>query len=91
MTLAQHKTEEHRAASKSKDGSLERVRAAAQELHAAITSAAAKHGEAVKEDLKSIVPKAKAVAASLNESLGVQAEAIKKQLSQAIPHLEIQT
>ena len=45
MTLAHNKTEEHRTTKKSKESSLERVRAAAQELHAAISDAAAKRGD----------------------------------------------
>jgi hypothetical protein len=42
----------------------------------------------MKADLQAILPKAKAVAASLKESLGAQNEAIKKHLVDAVQHVE---
>lgn len=84
MTEVQ-KTDKARTNTKSNgNDSLDRVRAAAQELHGAISDAAAKRGEAMKADLQSIAPKVKAVTASLEESLGAQSEAIKKHLAEAV-------
>jgi len=90
MTMTQvHKAVEHRTNPKTKDPDpLARVRVAAQELHGALSDAAAKRGEAMKSDLQAIPAKAKAVAASLKESLGVQGEATKKHLEEAAKYLE---
>ena len=83
------KTDDARTKPKAKgNDSLDRVRTAAQELHGALSDAAAKRGEAMKADLQSIPPKAKAVAESLKESLGAQSEAIKEHLTEAVRHLE---
>jgi hypothetical protein len=88
MTQVQ-KTDKARANTKSKgNDSLDRVRAAAQELHGAISDAAAKRGEAMKADLQLIAPIITAVTASLDESIGAQSEAIKKHLTEAVRHLE---
>jgi exonuclease VII small subunit len=67
---------------------LDHVRAAAQELHGAISDAAAKRGGAVKADLEAIPQKAKAVTESVKASIGAQNEAAKKQLTDAVTHLE---
>ncbi len=70
------------------DDSLERIRAAAQELHAAITDATAKRGAAMKAELHSIPAKAKAVTTSLEASLAEQRGAIKKDLGEAVTSLK---
>jgi len=67
---------------------LDGVRAAAQELHGAISDAAAKRGDAVKADFQAIPLKAKAVMDSIKGTIGAQNEATKKQLAEAITHLE---
>jgi fructose-specific phosphotransferase system component IIB len=67
---------------------LDHVRAAAQELHGAISDAAAKRGEAIKADLEAVSQKAKAVTESVKGSMGAQQEATKKHLADAVKHLE---
>ncbi len=67
---------------------LDHVRAAAQELHGAISDAAAKRGAAAKEDVEAFGQKAKAVAESLKGSIGAQNQAVKKHLTEAVTHLE---
>ena len=67
---------------------LDHVRAAAQELHGAISDAAAKRSGAVKSDLEAVGQKAKAVTESLKASIGVQNEATKKHLKEAVTDLE---
>jgi len=69
-------------------GALDHLRAATQELHAAISDAAAKRGGDIKADLATIPQKAKAAAESLKSSMGAQNEAAKKHLSEAVTHLE---
>lgn len=71
---------------KAKDA-LDHVRAAAQELHGAISDAAAKSGGAVKADLEAVARKAKAIAESV-KALGAQGEATKKHLDEAVTNLE---
>jgi len=67
---------------------LNHVRASAQELHGAISDAAAKHGGALKADLESIPQKAKALTESIKGSVGGQNEATKKHLKEATTYLE---
>lgn len=67
---------------------LDHVRAAAQELHGAISDAAAKRGGATKADLEAFAQKAKAVTESVKGSIGKQQEAAKKGLTEALTHLE---
>jgi hypothetical protein len=67
---------------------LSHVRAATQELHGAISDAAAKRGGAVKADLEAASVKAKAVAASLKGSIDGQSEIVKKNLKDALTNLE---
>jgi hypothetical protein len=72
---------------KAKDA-VDKARAAAQELHKAISDAAAKRGGAVKADLEAVPQKAKAAIDSIKSSMANQNEAAKKQLSEAITYLE---
>jgi len=67
---------------------LNQVRAAAQELHGAISDAAAKRGGAVKADLEAVPQKAKVIMESIRSSLGAQEEATKKHLKEALTNLE---
>ena len=67
---------------------LDHVRASAQQLHAAISDAAAKRGGAIKADLEAVGQKAKAVKESVNGSIGAQNEATKKHLKEAVAQLE---
>jgi len=69
-------------------GALDHIRAAAQELHGALSDAAAKSGGAVKHDLEGIPQKAKAVAESVRSSMGAQNATAKKHLTEAITNLE---
>ncbi len=67
---------------------LEHLRAGAQELHGAISDAAAKRGGAIKADLESVPQKAKALTESIKGSMGIQNEAAKKHLKEAVTYLE---
>ena len=68
---------------------LERVRAAAQALHGAISDAAAKRGGAIKADLASVGQKAKSVTESVKASIGMQTQpAAQKRLKEAVADLE---
>lgn len=67
---------------------LDHVRAAAQELHGAISDAAAKQGGATKADLETFAQKAKSVAQSLKSTISVQQGAAKKALTEAASELE---
>jgi hypothetical protein len=66
---------------------LDHVRAAAQELHGAITDAAAKRGEAIKGELETAAGKAKALTDSV-KAMTVPNEASKKYLAEAVRNLE---
>jgi ElaB/YqjD/DUF883 family membrane-anchored ribosome-binding protein len=68
--------------------SLDHVRASAQELHGAISDAAAKHGGAIKADLEAVGKKAKTVMESVKSSVGARSTAAKKDLKEAVTHLE---
>jgi hypothetical protein len=67
---------------------VDKARAAAQELHKAISDAAAKRGGAAKADLQAVPQKAKAAIDSIKSSMGNQNAAAKKQLSEAVTYLE---
>jgi hypothetical protein len=67
---------------------LDQVRAAAQQLHAAISDAAAKKGGAIKSDLEAVGQKAKSVTDSVKASIGAQNEVTKKRLTEAVTNLE---
>jgi uncharacterized protein YqgV (UPF0045/DUF77 family) len=67
---------------------LDQVRAAAQQLHAAISDAAAKRGGAIKTDLEGVGQKAKSVTDSVKATIGAQNEATKKRLQEAVADLE---
>ncbi len=67
---------------------LDHVRTAAQQLHGAMSDAAAKRGGATKADLEVFAQKAKAVSDSAKASLGSQNRAAKTQLSAAIAALD---
>ncbi len=67
---------------------LDKVRASAQELHAAISDVAAKRGAAAKTDFEAIPQKVKALNDSLKSSMTGQSEAVKKQLAGAQADLE---
>lgn len=67
---------------------LDHAREAAQELHGAISDAAAKRGGAIKADLETASQKTKAALESLKASAASQQEATKKHLTDAVTHLE---
>jgi len=67
---------------------LDRVRAAAQQLHGVISDAAAKRGEVIKADLQAIPQKTKSVIESIKASMGAQKEPTKKSLAEAVKSLE---
>jgi len=72
---------------KAKDA-LDQIRKGEQELHKALSDAAAKRGGATKADLEAIPQKAKAVAESIKSAVGTQNEAAKKHLKEAATYLE---
>ncbi|HVP34240.1 MAG TPA: hypothetical protein VMT09_11400 [Steroidobacteraceae bacterium] len=67
---------------------LDKVRAAAQELHGAISDAVVKRGGAVKADFEAVGQKAKSVTESVKTSLSAQNDATKKHLKDAVTDLE---
>ncbi len=67
---------------------LAQARAAAQELHRALSDAAARKTGAVKADLDAIPQQARALAASLAKSLDSEGDAAKRHLVVAVTHLE---
>jgi exonuclease VII small subunit len=67
---------------------LDQIRAAAQQLHAAISDAAAKRGGVIKADLEAVGEKAKSVTDSVKASISAQNEAAKKRLQEAVTDLE---
>ena len=67
---------------------LDHIRAATQELHGAISDAAAKRGGATKTDLEALAQKAKAVTESAKGSISTQRDAVKKHLADGVTHLE---
>jgi len=67
---------------------VDNVRAAAQELHKAISDAAAKRGGAAKADLEAVPMKAKAAIDSIKGSVATQSAAARKHLDKAVTFLE---
>jgi len=67
---------------------LDHIRAATQELHGAMSDAAAKRGGVAKADLEALAQKAKAATESAKGSLSTQHEAAKKHLADSVTHLE---
>lgn len=63
-------------------------RAAAQELHDALSNAVGMGGEAIKDDLEALAHKAKAIAGSIGDSLEAQSDATKKGIGEAVAHLQ---
>jgi hypothetical protein len=67
---------------------LDHARTAAQELHAALSDAAAKHGGALRADIEAIPLMSKAIVESLKNSLGLQNESTRKSVAEAVTFLE---
>ena len=67
---------------------LDHVRAAAQELHVAVSNAAAKRAGATKADLEDLAQKANAVTESAKAAFSPQNEAAKRHLTEAVTQLE---
>jgi len=67
---------------------VDHARAAAQELHKAISDAAAKRGGAAKADLEAVPMKAKAAIDSIKSSVATQNAAAKQHLTDAVAFLE---
>ena len=67
---------------------VDQVRSATQQMHKAISDAAAKRGGAVKADLQAVPPMAKAAIDSIKGSMATQNEAAKKRLAEAVTYLE---
>ncbi len=67
---------------------LDHVRTAAQELHGAMSDAAAKRAGATKADLEAFAQKAKAVTETAKASISSQNDAAKKHLTDAVTKLE---
>ena len=67
---------------------VDKARAAAQELHRAISDAAAKRGGAVKADLAAVPQMAKAAIESIKSSAAAQNAVTKAQLADAVKYLE---
>jgi hypothetical protein len=67
---------------------VDKARAAAQELHRAISDAAAKRGGAAKADLQAVPQMAKAAVDSIKGSMAAQNDIAKKRLAEAVTYLE---
>ena len=67
---------------------LDHIRTATQELHGAISDAAAKRSGAMKADLETIPQKAKAAADSIKSVMSTQNAAAKKAAAEAVKYLE---
>lgn len=74
--------------SKTKD-SLDHIRAGLQELHAAISDAAAKREGTTKADLTAFGQKVKTITESAKGNINSQGEAAKKHLQEAVDKLEL--
>lgn len=70
---------------------LDHARAAAQELHGALTDAAAKRGGAIKAELQAVPLKATAITESIKSSVSKQNAAAKQSLGDAVTYLEATT
>ena len=69
-------------------GAVDQVRSATQQLHKAISDAAAKRGGAAKADLQAVPQMAKAAIDSIKGSMPAQNEVAKKRLADAVTYLE---
>ena len=67
---------------------VDQVRSATQQLHKAISDAAAKRGGAAKADLQAVPQMAKAAVDSIKGSMATQNEAAKMRLAEAVTYLE---
>jgi hypothetical protein len=67
---------------------VDQVRSATQQLHKAISDAAAKRGGAVKADLQAVPQMVKAAVDSIRGSMAAQNEAARKHLAEAVTYLE---
>ena len=67
---------------------VDQVRSATQQLHKAISDAAAKRGGAVAADLQAVPQMAKAAVDSIRGSMAAQNEAARKHLAEAVTYLE---
>ena len=67
---------------------VDQVRSATQQLHKAISDAAAKRGGAAKADLQAVPQMAKAAIDSIKGSMPAQNEVAKKRLAEAVTYLE---
>ena len=67
---------------------VDQVRSATQQLHKAISDAAAKRGGAVKADLQAVPQMAKAAIDSIKGSMANQNDVAKKRLAEAVTYLE---
>jgi hypothetical protein len=67
---------------------IDQVRSATQQLHKAISDAAAKRGGAVTADLQAVPQMAKAAVDSIRGSMAAQNEAARKRLAEAVTYLE---
>jgi len=67
---------------------VDQVRSATQQLHKAISDAAAKRGGAVTADLQAVPQMAKAAVDSIRGSMAAQNEAARKRLAEAVTYLE---
>lgn len=64
------------------------IRAAAQELHGAISDAAVQRGQAIKDHLQAIGPTVTSLISSVKTVIGDQNEVAKEHLAEAVTHLE---
>ena len=85
--MTQTQSEATRASSDHTE-SFDRIRAAAQELHGAISDAAVKHGQAVKDHLESIPRRAASLIASVKAVVDVRTDITKKHLNELVQDLE---
>ena len=67
---------------------LSKARAAAQDLHAALSDAASKRGGAAKADLEAVQAKTRTLIDSLKTSVSTQDEAARKYINEAMVNLE---
>jgi hypothetical protein len=67
---------------------IDHLRSSAQELHKAISDAAAKRSGATKADIAALTEKAKTVAQSAKASINAEQGKVAKQLTDAVSHLE---
>jgi uncharacterized protein (DUF885 family) len=69
-------------------GAIDHLRSSAQELHKAISDAAAKRSGATKADIAALTEKVKTVAQSATASIQAEQGKVAKQLTDAVSHLE---